>query len=74
MRTLRLSLVGAVILVLLGGLGSAIVAQDEETGELSGTAVYIATRARTARTRRSIPPATATTASRCDRPSWASPT
>jgi len=41
MRTLRLSLVGAVILVLLGGLGSAIVAQDEETGELSGTAVYI---------------------------------
>ena len=30
MRTLRLSLAGAVILVLLGGLGGAVQAQDEE--------------------------------------------
>ena len=39
MRTLRLSWVWTVILVQLGGLGGAAVAQDEE--ELSGSAVYI---------------------------------
>ena len=38
MCTWRLSLAGTVILVLLGGLGGAVVAQDEE---LSGTAVDI---------------------------------
>ena len=32
MRTLRLSLVGPVILVLLAGLGSVVVAQDDEGG------------------------------------------
>jgi hypothetical protein len=31
MRTLRLSLVGTVMLALLGGLGGAVVAQEEET-------------------------------------------
>jgi hypothetical protein len=37
MRTLRLSLVGTVILALLGGLSGAVLSQDE----LSGTATYI---------------------------------
>ena len=35
MRTLRLSLMGTVISVLLGGLGSAIVAQSEESDALA---------------------------------------
>ena len=39
MRTLRLSLVGTVILVLLGGLGGAATAQDEATGAVEPVAV-----------------------------------
>jgi len=39
MRTLRLSLVGTVILVLLGGLGGAVVAQDEPADPMAPAAV-----------------------------------
>ena len=48
MRTLRLSLVGSAILALLGGMGGAAMAQDDEAGSLdwtqstmfSGTSTY----------------------------------
>jgi hypothetical protein len=39
MRTLRLSLVGTVMLVLLGGLGSAVMAQDAEDTGIAATHV-----------------------------------
>ena len=46
MRTLRLSLVGTVILVLLGGVGGAVLGQDEEAdlmapATVTGSVVYI---------------------------------
>ena len=43
MRTLRLSLAGTVILVLAGGLSSAVLAQSEDDGDayVTGTQTYI---------------------------------
>jgi hypothetical protein len=41
MRTLRLSLVGTVILVLFGGLGATVVAQSQEPGVFEPTGVKI---------------------------------